>query len=349
LLGFYGLLELGLRLGGFEYASMQAPISIWNPAEDQALIQGRSLHQFDRQSLWSPRPLASVPWSPEEQVSAGGVRGADRRPDAELVVAALGDSSTFGWGVTGDATWPALLEAELAPGRQVLNAGVIGFSVRQGLERLRAHAPSWRPDVVVAAFGAVNEHFLAKDYDDRGKLRELARRQGQAALAARWLRTELRVSHLVAWAGDALKGGRESLMADELERLRSQDELSGEYLEHQDYPRRVSVADFELALDELAADCDARGAQLVLVAMPRRLGVEERYWPLPEYDAALERSAERLGLPIADARAAFEAERGLGASEDELFQDSFHPTARGQALIASTVRGALGDAILGRP
>ena len=82
-------------------------------------------------------------------------------------------------------------------------------------------------------------------------------------------------------------------MADELERLRSQDELSGEYLEHQDYPRRVSVADFELALDELAADCDARGAQLVLVAMPRRLGVEERYWPLPEYDAALERSPRR--------------------------------------------------------
>ena len=54
---------------------MQAPISIWNPSEDQALMQGRSLHQLDRHSLWSPRPLASVPWSPDEQVSAGGVRG----------------------------------------------------------------------------------------------------------------------------------------------------------------------------------------------------------------------------------------------------------------------------------
>jgi lysophospholipase L1-like esterase len=45
-------------------------------------------------------------------------------------VAAVGCSTTFGWGVNADRAWPELLEADL--GVEVINAGIPGHSSHQG-------------------------------------------------------------------------------------------------------------------------------------------------------------------------------------------------------------------------
>ncbi|MEO6193367.1 MAG: hypothetical protein ABIS20_10175 [Thermoanaerobaculia bacterium] len=62
-------------------------------------------------------------------------------------VLAVGDSMTFGEGVTDAQTYSAVLERTL--GVRVDNAGVPGYSSTQMLGHLRRYLPALRPDVVV--------------------------------------------------------------------------------------------------------------------------------------------------------------------------------------------------------
>ena len=62
-------------------------------------------------------------------------------------VLAIGDSMTFGEGVTDAQTYSAVLERTL--GARVDNAGVPGYSSAQMLGHLRRYLPALRPDVVV--------------------------------------------------------------------------------------------------------------------------------------------------------------------------------------------------------
>ncbi len=82
----------------------------------------------------------------------------DPRPPAGLRIIALGDSSTFGYGVRREETYPALLEGALAgrfPGRpiEILNAGTPGWSSGNGLAFLVSEGLSWKPDIVLVSFG----------------------------------------------------------------------------------------------------------------------------------------------------------------------------------------------------
>lgn len=79
-------------------------------------------------------------------VSGVGFRGPE--PIAPRI-ACLGDSTTFGWGVTESQAWPQLLAQEL--GVEVLNAGVPGYSTHQGLATLD-RVLALKPDLVVLAY-----------------------------------------------------------------------------------------------------------------------------------------------------------------------------------------------------
>jgi len=87
--------------------------------------------------LWTLAPDLDrdVPF-PEEgttfhvRTSPDGYRD-DPLPQGGLWVAAMGCSTTFGWGVAEDQAWPALLEEAL--GVPVLNGGVPGYSTHQAL------------------------------------------------------------------------------------------------------------------------------------------------------------------------------------------------------------------------
>lgn len=74
-------------------------------------------------------------------------------------VLALGDSLTEGYGVAREATWPALVEAELRTqgfkNTVVVNAGVSGSTSASGLARLKWHLKSKdKADVLILALGA---------------------------------------------------------------------------------------------------------------------------------------------------------------------------------------------------
>lgn len=70
-----------------------------------------------------------------------GLRDRERtrvKPPGTRRIAVLGDSFAFGYGVEGDAAWPAVLERLLPPGDEVLDSGVGGHST-QDEAALREH------------------------------------------------------------------------------------------------------------------------------------------------------------------------------------------------------------------
>ncbi|MCA9771811.1 MAG: hypothetical protein KC466_05345, partial [Myxococcales bacterium] len=84
---------------------------------------------------------------------------ADPRRTVRLL--ALGDERTMGWGLSDAETWPARLESILNEGLrepvyQVLNAGVPGYSSVQGRIYFETELAALQPDVLIAAFGAVD-------------------------------------------------------------------------------------------------------------------------------------------------------------------------------------------------
>lgn len=339
------LLELGLRLGGFQHWPLDAPITVWDGTQDAELAREDGLHTFDVDQLWRPRPLAAIPWGADERVTPLGYRGRDPDPSAAPRVAAFGDSSTFGFGVAFADTWCARVEQALrtqAPSAQVLDAGVIGSTIVQGLARHAALTASWKPDAVVIAFGAVNEHFPAPGGEpDHVRAAAWRARTSSAAQRVRALRTHLRVAHLCAWLADELAGGRPAQIERELARLRAPEQDFAHYLEHPDYRRRVSPQEFRGALDEFRARCERDGSALLVLRMPRQHAEELLRPPVTEYDRELADWIGASGTRWVDGRALYAAELAAGAQEADLFVDPYHPSPRGHALLAAALEREL--------
>jgi lysophospholipase L1-like esterase len=161
---FFGLPELGLRIGGYHY----------DPGADaRKTLTHDELRQLETYSphprlLWTLRPSAVIDHEQsgflEVKTNAHGIRGEDlplpgSKAPGEFRILCLGDSVTFGLGLTAGETWPdrmaEVLRADPAlQGRTILavNAAVPGYSSVQGmrqLERLR----DLEFDVIVFYFG----------------------------------------------------------------------------------------------------------------------------------------------------------------------------------------------------
>jgi acyl-CoA thioesterase-1 len=103
------------------------------------------------------------------------------------LVAFLGDSLTSGWRLSEDEAWPALVGRSLAAGHRpirVLNAGVSGDTVAQGLARLPG-VLAHHPDVLVVALG-VNDGLRGLPLEDvesgLGRILEEGRAAGSRLL-----------------------------------------------------------------------------------------------------------------------------------------------------------------------
>ncbi len=92
-----------------------------------------------------------------------------KRPGVFRIVA-VGDSSTFGWGVDSDRAYPHVLETllrRLHPGLdvEVVNLGVCGYSSFQGLILLEREALRWSPDVVTISYGSNDYSRVPEEFD----------------------------------------------------------------------------------------------------------------------------------------------------------------------------------------
>jgi lysophospholipase L1-like esterase len=82
---------------------------------------------------------------------------ADRSAAPPFRIICLGDSNTFGLAVDDQYSYPAqlsqVLNNELGGRAEVINAGVPGYSSRQGLVYLQERLLKYRPNLVIVGFG----------------------------------------------------------------------------------------------------------------------------------------------------------------------------------------------------
>ncbi len=342
LLVFFALLEGGLRLAGFRHAPKRNQLIVWNAQEDVGLRQRDGMFRHSARQLWEPRPGSADNWDEGRTINADGYRGpalALEKTPGRLRIATMGDSSTFGMGVRYAESYSGQLPAALAErgiDAEVLCAGVIGFTIRQGLERYDELVRAYSPDVVVCAFGAVNEHLPAVGgLRDEQKVVVNQSYRSDAAKTWRRLRKELRILHFFSWVGDRLQKESEE---ERIARLKEEKRLHELRLRCGEVDwegtRRVSLEEFDANLRELRRRVEADGARLVVISMPRHPDREAEAPVLPLYNKVVRDFATETETPLLSARGLIKKRLSEGAAWEDLFVDFYHPSPAGHGLIA---------------
>ena len=284
----------------------------------------------------------------EYAINADGFRQPSspaRPPASGGRVLLLGDSFTFGQGVSYETTWGAVTEGLLRQrgvGLDLINAGVQGMDTRSELLLLRKLAPRYRPEAVVVGF-LINDLYTNVPLDagskpEAGSPNWSRVREGVFVRAG-----EDRTFHLLQLArrivtsSDAVYTKLYLAAPDRGEFLRLP--LSAR-------PRR-QLAVTEQLLTQLAAECRSLGIPLVVLSIPQQFQVLHRLTSGPRasgidvafYDrhfADLGRRAGFTWVPTLDAL--------VEADEPEhlYYRLDGHLSAEGHAVVA----GVLADAIM---
>lgn len=237
----------------------------------------------------------------------------EEKPAGAFRVMTLGCSTTFGWGVDDDQTYPARLEAILgAAGHpvEVINGGQPGHTTFQGLWMWERALARYQPDVVI--LGYIVQDARAVHYTDKSQ----AILQGNAD----FLKTNLLYRSLLYMAA------RETLT---WARLRVNDRPPDSQLEA-GLTYRVPPEEYVENLRAFKELADGVGAKLVLFGFPlERAGYTSKHRELLHIASEGEGS---LPAPLYDPQAEFER---YSASETLFFpQDRGHANAAGLDRLA---------------
>jgi lysophospholipase L1-like esterase len=131
----------------------------------------KTFRQIAEKSLFRPDPLLGYALKPDLRIDYAGTTpvetnrfgwrdGEYRREKATgtFRVICIGDSRVFGLGLRAEDTYPKQLERMLRERHsetaiEVINAGVPGYTSREGLVLVREVLPRFHPDLVIASFG----------------------------------------------------------------------------------------------------------------------------------------------------------------------------------------------------
>jgi lysophospholipase L1-like esterase len=324
------VVEGALRLVGYRHEI--APMSLRFGYPDPREIV--NVFQPDPLLFWRMRPGSVFDAEAPVPINAAGYRGpiAVRSQLVPLLsVAVLGDSVAFG----ASTSFPELLEERLssilsAP-VEVLDFGVPGYSIVQGLRQFDAEVAELRPEIVVIAYGW-NDHWLA-----RGGLTDEERRTATGTLAGISRRlSRLRIAQ-------ALHAGIDRLA------------LAGSAPPGPDAPRRVPLDRYRALVATFIEHARSAGARPIVVALPSGLGSGE----FPEYLVGMgftRAAADAIADHRAYAAAARDAAAGAGAEFIDLQPDfdgsagaipglfradKIHMTDAGNARIAEVLAGRI--------
>ncbi len=154
---FLSVLIVSLLLEG----SLRLVYSV--PPLQAGRLDVRGLHQRSaiEELVWELKPSVdrSVPGM-VVHINRDGLRDREYsldKPSGVRRIAVLGDSVTFGFGVSQEEAYPKVLEQLLNQGTQtikyeVMNFGVDGYNTDQEYIQLREKALSYSPDIVVLGF-----------------------------------------------------------------------------------------------------------------------------------------------------------------------------------------------------
>ena len=340
---FVGASEVALRVAGFEYPSDALRTTVWSQERDLELRSTTGLHVLDAKQIWKPRPGAKIPWTKDETVNAQGFRGpvlARDKTKGVVRIALLGPSSTFGVGVAWDDTFGARLVKNLASvgvRAEVLNAGVIGSTIRQGLERYREDVRPFHPDVVISAYSGLHEHVQgASCTSDADRIeRGLGMPDWSRGTS---LRDQVRVAQAVAWLDAVYFGGwwkeREGAMQEaRLAKTVGTFDSAG--------VRRVSPPEMRDGWIELANLVRADGGELYALFVPYKSSGPLDSPVMHYYQKAVEIGCELEHIPVVQARFAYFQSVTSGVKPDDLFLADGEASDCGHELLAQSLFEAL--------
>jgi lysophospholipase L1-like esterase len=252
----------------------------------------------------------------EFTTNALGLRGPERPPPAEsdFVVAVLGDSYAFGYGVSYEAAFPAVLERRLDErvASHRVRAEILafpGYNTKQMLATLREYAPHIRPDLVLVTYhlNDIERHSVAEEGDP------------DSPRGLRAIRKRVRLLHFVlprlAMASRALGLDVQTTASAERD----------EYLKGGELWRRNQET-----LEELLEYCRERDLPVAAVILPYMVQLDERHPPREAYEVVRRWFSDRE-VPVT---VAFDHFSGLNARDLWIHAFDGHPNAKGHALIA---------------
>lgn len=314
--------------------SVGVPLAMAEVACRLAGYRGLEVYRPDSEVGWVLAPDQETVTSAGHlpvRISSQGFRDtllADPRPDSLIVVAALGASTTYGWGVKLEETYHQLLERRLNDGAraagsgvryEVLNAGIVGYNLRQAgglMERLiRDHAPDGF--LVAYTFNDAWNRFGGLPDAERDRVLAGVRRKNvlrQSALF-NWITTT--VGRRAYRSAARQEGG------DHPARVQTGDGPA----------ERADLADLRATLEGMGERAGQAGASLVLLVPAARGQVEP--WPR---QAEMAQAGAALGVPVVDLLPVF---RGLTAATAFLADDAVHPSAAGHHLVSRELLSGL--------
>ncbi len=167
------LVEIVARLVGRPRSSADAAFieaPEWNYPEQIAK---------DRELFWTYKPNQVISggfFAPGTYtINSLGFRGPEpqaTKPANGKRVVCIGESTTFGWGVSDELAYPRQLELQLnrldPEHRQweVINAGVTNYSSYQGVHLAQRWLPVWKPDIVLYNFSWADHQPAGRDVAD---------------------------------------------------------------------------------------------------------------------------------------------------------------------------------------
>lgn len=274
-----------------------------------------------------------------------GFRNQDPWPDTADIVA-LGDSQTFGYGVSDDESFPSLL-AEALPHSRVLNLGLIGASPQQYQRVYDSFGSSVHPKIVLFGLFPGNDVSDARtfqawlDAGGEGNYDIWRFFGGRPPGSGRGWREHLESSYLMTFLRETKRSfgsqfaGRTFETADG-SRLRLAPSIRRSNAER----ARPGHPDFELVMEAIEATrarAEADGAAFLVLLIPTK---EEVYLPMlgrsvPDAAGPFARQLEADGIPTLDLTPAFKERANAG--EALFFEVDGHANARGYALIAKVL------------
>jgi lysophospholipase L1-like esterase len=304
-----------VELGSYAFGVFDGPL------QQLKLGQLKVYGTYDPLLFWSLRPGAAAPGL-DLQINEYGLRGPELTPKqpGELRVLSLGESTTFAAELSYAEAYSALLEQGLiqtVPERRirVLNAGVPGYSLFQGVQYLLHRSPDLEPDVVLLYFG----------YNDFLPVAYLGQRTGSSDLGEGlndWELYDLRRTLLGRMGSWLMQYS--NLYRGVIQR-RARRHAAG--VRRESSRPRVPPIHRERLLDLALGYTQQVGIQLVVVIPVYR-----------NFDAHVELLrgwVERNGVVAVDLPERLE--HALRGSRTELFPDRIHPSPAGHRLIAAEI------------
>lgn len=304
----FSLIPLILLFGGAEIALRVAG---WPPAADSRQFTHSQIYWVEDASLrLEAIPHKETGGSFRVSTDANGLRAplhAEEKPANTFRILTLGCSTTFGWGVDDNQTYPWQLESTLQQGRtpeqtkiEVINGGQPGYSSFQGLWLWERTLKRYQPDLVV--FG-----YIVQD------------------------------SRKVAWSDlsqAVLQQNADFLKQNILYNLKTYLFLLNLYRGHQIEAKETKQENYRIPLDQYTENIrtfkklsESVGAEMMLFGYPL-----ERDGYTAGHRQILHAAADILKLPIYDPQPEFEQ---ITAQQTLFFpQDRGHANAEGNALIA---------------